>query len=365
MKISIVLPNLKFGGAEKLHLNLAEDWCKRGHKVQFVLMSKDGEFLSLVPDKIEVISLRVNRLRSVISPLVSYFRNYQPDIILTAMWPLTSLAVIAWIISGKVGKIFLSEHIHLTSAATNEINASKLYLKLTIFLTYRLSSGIIAVSKGVRDNLSSIGHIRKNEITVIYNPIVYKDRHQRLPHSDRIKLWGGEFSFNILSVAELKTQKDHKTLIKAISLLPDDLNIKLIILGDGELMNELLLLIKSLNLLDKVELPGFVYDPYPWYGTADLFVLSSRWEGFGNVIVEALECGVPVVSTDCPSGPKEILDNGNYGKLVPVGDYVALSDAINLSLNESYNRERLIKRAQDFSVPKISKQYLDYFELKN
>ncbi|MBT6045933.1 MAG: glycosyltransferase, partial [Candidatus Scalindua sp.] len=107
-------------------------------------------------------------------------------------------------------------------------------------------------------------------------------------------------------------------------------------------------------------LPGFVTDPYPWFRSADLFVLSSRWEGFGNVIVEALECGVPVVSTNCLSGPAEILENGRYGKLVPVQDVEALADAIVNSLAGPHDREPLIRRAQDFSVRKISDQYLAY-----
>ncbi len=364
MKISIILPNLKFGGAERLHLNLAKDWSNRGHEVQFVLMNKDGEFLSLVPDNVDIVSLKASRLRSVVLPLVSYFKDFKPDVILAAMWPLTSLTIVAWVLSGKIGKIFLSEHIHLTSAITNEIKVSKLYLKLTIFLTYGLSNGIIAVSKGVRDDLSVVGAIKKNRITVIYNPIVYK-HHQMVTQSDRIKLWGGESLYNILSVAELKLQKDHKTLIRAISLLPKQLNIKLIILGDGELMSELSLLVKSLNLSDKVNLHGFVKNPYPWYMSADLFVLSSQWEGFGNVIVEALECGLPVVSTDCPSGPAEILDNGTYGRLVSVGSPSELAAAMVSTLKEKHNSTVLKRRAQDFSVSKISKQYLDYFELKN
>ena len=109
-----------------------------------------------------------------------------------------------------------------------------------------------------------------------------------------------------------------------------------------------------------MSLPGFVTDPYPWFRSADLFVLSSQWEGFGNVIVEALECGVPVVSTDCPSGPSEILDNGIYGRLVPVGDAAMLSAAIIQSLDDKYDRELLISRAKYFSVRNVSDQYLAY-----
>jgi len=105
-----------------------------------------------------------------------------------------------------------------------------------------------------------------------------------------------------------------------------------------------------------------VSNPYPWYCTADLFVLSSMWEGFGNVIVEALECGVPVVSTNCPSGPSEILDNGEYGTLVPVGDYVLLSNAIHSTLLKKVNKNKLIERSKQFTVTKISLQYLKYFE---
>ena len=119
-------------------------------------------------------------------------------------------------------------------------------------------------------------------------------------------------------------------------------------------------LIDQLGLHDRVVLPGFVTDPYPWFRSADLFVLSSRWEGFGNVIVEALECGVPVVSTNCLSGPAEILENGRYGKLVPVQDIEAIADAIVNSLAEPHDRELLMRRAQDFSVRKTSDQYIAY-----
>jgi glycosyltransferase involved in cell wall biosynthesis len=150
-------------------------------------------------------------------------------------------------------------------------------------------------------------------------------------------------------------------LIKAFALLPKDINAKLVILGDGSLRTVLEALIFEHKLEERVILPGFTLDPYPWYRSADLFVLSSRFEGFGNVIVEALECGLPVISTNCPGGPAEILADGRYGKLVLVQNPLALADAIIESFSASHDRMELINRAKDFSVRKISAQYLNYF----
>jgi glycosyltransferase involved in cell wall biosynthesis len=149
--------------------------------------------------------------------------------------------------------------------------------------------------------------------------------------------------------------------LRAFARIPRSLNAKLTILGEGLLRAELEVLIHQLGLQDRVTLPGFTIDPSHWYHSADLFVLSSSWEGFGNVIVEALECGVPVVSTDCLSGPAEILANGRYGRLVPVGDATALAAAIQASLLESHDQDALRRRAQDFAVPRIADQYLAYF----
>ena len=144
-------------------------------------------------------------------------------------------------------------------------------------------------------------------------------------------------------------------------MLPHSLNAKLTILGEGVLRPDLEALIKILGISNRVSLPGFVLDPVPWFRTADLFVLSSSWEGLPTVMIEALECGVPVVSTDCPSGPAEILDNGRYGRLVPVGDATALAAAIQASLQELHDHDTLRRRAQDFAVPMIADQYLAYF----
>ncbi len=360
MKVSIVLPNLNFGGAERLHLNLAEDWIKKGHQVEFVLMQKEGEYLSLVSPKINIVSLKVSRLRNIILPLARYLRKSSSDIVLVAMWPLTSYAIISWLLSGRIGKIFVSDHVHLSVSNSEESYFLNLFLKYLIRFTYPIASGVIAVSRGVRKDLSRVGNINVKKIKVIYNPIAKEDPCFPASQDERIKVWGGNCFYNILTVAELKKEKDHEMLIEAFSLLPSNLNAKLIILGAGQLRDHLISLIGELNLTERVELPGFVHDPSQWYRTADLFVLSSRWEGFGNVIVEALECGVPVVST-MSGGPTEILNDGAYGKLVPVGDCNALATAMEESFGVLHDHDLLRNRAQDFSISLISDKYLNYF----
>ena len=157
-KISIVLPSLKFGGAEKLHLNLAKDWLSKGFDVEFVLMQKEGEFLSLVPEEINVVTLEVVRLRNIVFPLIKYLKKTKPDYILVAMWPLTSYAIVAWMLSGRVGKMFVSDHVISTISAIHEINIPLIYLKFFIRLTYRFANGINAVSSSITEDLLKAGY---------------------------------------------------------------------------------------------------------------------------------------------------------------------------------------------------------------
>ncbi len=297
-KISILLPNLRFGGAEKLHINLAEDWIKKGYKVEFVLMQKSGEYLSMIPNGVSIFNLNVSHFRNVIFPLASYLRKYRPDIILAAMWPLTSYAIISWFISKKIGKLYVSEHAELSFSEVYSKAGLRFLLRKFIQFSYPFSNGIIAVSEAVKSDLVKIGRLNEEKIKVIYNPVAKGGVCIEESIDSRNELWGEGWKYNILTVGELKKVKDHENLITAFSLLPEELNAKLIILGDGNLKESLIQLVNRLNLTGKVEFTGFVRDPYPWYLTADLFVLSSISEGFGNVIVEALECGVPVVSTN-------------------------------------------------------------------
>jgi len=175
----------------------------------------------------------------------------------------------------------------------------------------------------------------------------------------RQALWGEGFAHHVLSVGTLKRAKDYPTLLRAFAALPRSLHAKLTILGEGGLRSQLEAQVAELGLEGRVAMPGFVLDPYPWFRTADLLVLSSESEGFGNVLVEALECGVPVVSTNCPGGPREILEGGRHGRLVPVGDSQALADAMAATLTAPVDRERLIARARDFSAERIAEQYLE------
>lgn len=362
-KISIVLPNLRGGGAERLAIYLANYWVNYGIEVEFILMKNEGELLPLLSNKVRVISLNVDRIKSSIWTLRYHLRKTQPDVTWVGMWPLTSAAVIAWLLAARPGKIFLTDHNQLSISCVRELRLSPLWLKLVMNATYPFATGVMAVSKGVASDISLLSGFPEDSIKVIYNPAATGVSPVRASPSERRELWGNGFDLHILTVGSFKLQKNHALLLRAFSKLRQTLNAKLTILGEGDLRQAMEKQITELGLEGKVSLPGFYKDPYPWFRSADLFVLSSDWEGLPTVLIEALECGIPVVSTDCPSGPSEILENGRYGRLVPVGNVDALADAMIASLNQTHDRNALVSRAKDFSVERISDEYLEYFGL--
>lgn len=360
--ISIILPNFAAGGAERVAIYIANEFYLKEIKVEFVLLNAIGDLLPLVEAGIPVYDLQAQRIRDSIFPLSCYFRNSQPDAILVGLWPLTSAAILAWQLAGRTGRIFVQDHNNLSITCTKELGLSLSYLKLLLRCTYPLATGVMAVSEGVKRDLSTYGAFNDSRVKVIYNPVVRASAELFSSNPDeRSQRWGSGCHFNILSVGTFKAQKNFPLLLQAFAMLPNSLNVKLTILGEGVLRPKLEALIKNLGISSKVSLPGFVLDPSPWFRTADLFVLSSSWEGLPTVMIEALQFGVPVVSTDCLSGPNEILDNGRYGRLVPVGDATALATAMQASLLESHDHDALRRRAQDFSVPRIADQYLAYF----
>ncbi len=360
--ISIVLPNLQGGGAERIALYLANHWADQGLAVEFVLMEAKGELLALVDPRIPIHSLQASRIRGSILPLRAYLAQRQQALIWVGLWPLTSAAILAWQLAGKPGTLFTTEHTTLSISCIQELKISPFYLGSMLRATYPLATGLLAVSEGVKQDLYRLGGLPPERVKVIYNPVVRGLVDSKPAEATlRQQLWGSGFTAHILAVGSFKAQKNFPLLLHAFARLPPDRNAKLTILGEGALRPDLEALIEELGLAQRVTLPGFSTDTSDWYRTADLFVLSSSWEGFGNVIVEALECGVPVVSTDCRSGPAEILEHGRYGRLVPVGDAEALVQAMQSSLLEEHDRDALRRRAQDFAVPIIADQYLAYF----
>jgi glycosyltransferase involved in cell wall biosynthesis len=359
-KIMIIMPNLCGGGAEKLHVNLANYWVNLGYEVEFVLMQKKGDLLDLLSPQVLVTDLKVNRILGIILPLAGYLKSNE-GIVLAVMWPVTTVSVISWLLSGFKQKIILSDHNFLSISTIRELNISRFTLKFTMGITYRLATHIIAVSKGVKADLQGLSGLPNRKISVIYNPVTQIPFPSGQVKQEAKNLWSREFDYHILAVGSLENQKGFDDLIIAFSKVCKKVNAQLIILGEGSKREFLSTLVLKLDLEGKVSMPGFVKNPNLWFETADLFVLSSKWEGFGNVIVEALECGVPIVSTDCDSGPREILQNGKYGTLVSVGDTDALSSSIYNSLFAHHDKNALIARSKDFSIDKISQQYLNLF----
>lgn len=355
-RLAILLPHLGGGGAEGVAVNLANSFAQRGYDVDMVLLSSKGERLVDLRPEIRVIDLQISRIHRALMPLVHYMRQAQPDAMLANMWPLTLIALLARKLARVSTRMVVAEH---TTWSRDPITSSvfgRWRVCTTMHLFYPQADSIVAVSLGAADDLAQMANLDRNTITVIYNPIVGKEIPLTSGPLAPSGWWLGAHH-KILAVGGLRPIKDYATLLAALAHLRESVNARLLILGEGCCRSSLTNQARQLGIEDSLFMPGFVKDPSPYFRQTDLFVLSSTGEGFGNVIVEALAVGAPVVSTDCQSGPREILCGGNFGRLVPVGNSAKLAKAMAESLASKHNAPSLIERANYFSIDKAVVKY--------
>ncbi|MYN11829.1 glycosyltransferase [Pusillimonas sp. TS35] len=356
--IALFIPSLNGGGAERVMVSLANGLAARGLPVDLVLRTNEGIYRSQVDARVNVIVLSARRTLGTVFALARYLRTRHPRVMLSAMNYVNVVAVWARALSGASTRLVLSDHANLSQAMADAGGPVARVLPGIMRLSYPRADAVVAVSNGVADDLARrIGYPR-DRIATCHNPIetvaLVKQSGEPLSHP-----WftpGGPPL--IVGAGRLSPEKDFGTLIQAFNLVREGRPARLAILGEGTERPALEALVQSSPYRDDILLAGFQANPYNWMRAASVFVLSSRWEGFGNVLVEAMACGTPVISTACPSGPEEILGHGKWGRLVPVGDAPALADAVRDTLGATRADFDVQRRAQDFSVDKAVDAYL-------
>lgn len=349
----IYLPDLSGGGAERLHIHLASQFLAAGLKVTFLLNRATGALLPQVPEGCEVVALDAPRLLAAVPRLVRYLKQARPDFLISNMEHTNILCPWAVSLAGVPTKIVATQHISLLEQAKRTSWQFRIVTRL-----YRLflknADAVVCVSQGVAAELSQVCGLPPERFDVINNGLVHKDTDDSTgPISDHPAFSGKPV---VLAVGRMVDQKDHRTLIRAMQKV----DATLMILGDGPLKPDLLALAAELGITDRIVMAGFVQDPKPYMRAARVLALSSKFEGFGNVLVEAMACATPVVSTDCPYGPSEILAGGRFGLLAPVGDAATLASAITRTLaTPPADAGALRARAQVYSIEACARHYAD------
>lgn len=384
--IALFVDRMTDGGVQRSFLALAETFQAKGCAVALVVGDDLGRHHQAIPAGVELITLtsgtagsrviadaRVRwmawrrsdwqnvkglrqRWRSFIPGLARYLDEAKPDALLSAKTLVNIVALTAKRWSGARTRIVVSERTHLsTSIGRSRRDWKASALPPLIRELYRDANGIVGISGHVADDIAEISGLGRAEITTIHNGLLRPEAID-LPAADHP--WFGECTPVILSVGRLSKEKDFPTLIRAFAHLRAQREAKLIIVGEGRERASLEALARDLGISVDIDLPGFSENPYAFMKAASLFVMSSTHEGFGNVLLEALASGCPAMSTDCPGGPPEILDDGRVGPLVPIGDPEAMAEEMSRMLDQPPQRQHLIDRAAEFGMDRVAERYL-------
>ncbi len=347
------------GGAERVAVNIANQLAEEGLKCGFVVMGKERDYQKEIRHDISLHFLNTPRYSVAGMRVVSYLRRFRPRVIFSTNHRTSFWGVMAKRFSKVPARVIVRE----------PTTPSQMLLELTNFKerattipmmrwAYHRADGVVAPSYGVRDDLVRTLGLKPERITVIYNPVITQSM-ERLKLEPVAHSWFEEEGTPIiLAVGRLAYPKNYPLLIRAFALVREQLSARLLILGEGELRAEIEQLVAQLGLSEWVSMPGFDPNPFRYMARADVLALTSVREGFPNVLVQAMACGCPVVSTDCPSGPREILDGGKYGYLVPVNDEEALAEALLCTLKGEV-KPVPPEWLEQFRAEKIGEQYLN------
>lgn len=356
-RITFFLDALHGGGAEKAVVNLLKGLAQRDEfDLDLVLATKEGPYLDLVPQEVRIIDLNTGRAVKAILPLMSYLKENRPWALIGNMGHVNVVASIATELSGIKTKLLLVEQ-NTLSAFQSKLKRAKV-VELLMKLLYPRADVVAGVSAGVARDLEQHLGLKKETVKVLNNPVVNEDLINKSQASLDHPWFAADKPPVFLAVGRLNPQKDFPNLLNAFARVRKQQEARLIILGEGEKRQTLEAIIDNLGLADDVLLPGFVKNPYAYMKHASCFVLSSLEEGLPTVLIEAMACGCPVVATDCPSGPEEILARGTYGLLVPIKNSEALGEAMQETLDNPLEQEILIQRANEYSTERAVAAYL-------
>lgn len=349
------------GGITTVVCSLAAGLSDLGCAVELLTFSPvdPRTLLPELDERLDLVNLGKGSRLHHFRALHAYLRARRPRVLMAAGHRPNLIAALCKWRLGAAQRVFLSIHNALSPGLAELRPLARGMRRLVLRNIYPRADGHICVSAGVAQDFSACSGIPRENLTVIHNPIVTQ-ASLRLAEAGPEHPWlsPGQPPV-ILGAGRLTAQKDFATLVHAFALLPMDLGCRLVILGEGVERERLTRLSDELGVAGRVDLPGFVSNPMSYMRRARLFVLSSAWEGFGNVLVEAMAVGTPVVATDCPSGPREILQDGALGRLVAPGDHHALADAIRATLAHPPSADSLRRRAADFRVEVAARHYRD------
>lgn len=366
--VSLFTPTFEYaGGVERYIINLSEGLIRRGHNVEIVTGNPEGPFAAEIPDDATIHRISIPNIPgigvfSAVIPLISYFRRRNPDNFISAMNQVNIPSIIAHSISGSDTNLIISDHnnpkILISDKNPEQVKDIFIY-KLARYL-YPLADQIIGVSDGVSDDLAEVANLNRDRIKSIYNPVVNDDIKKRA--SESLDHWMFNDDVPVILGAKPEPQKNISLLVQAFADLREEMEAYLLIVGEGEQKSQIKQLISDLGIEDSTEVLGFVEDIYPYLGKSDVFASASNWEGLPTIHIEALACETTVVSTDCPSGPNEILQNGEYGYLVPPNNSQELSQALRKAIQSPISQEKMRERAHDFSIGRAAAKYESLLE---
>ncbi len=363
-RVAIFLPALEGGGAERSMLNLAQGMVTRGYAVDLVVAQAEGAYLNQIPAGVQLVDLGNGRLvkgkRTLqrLPALVRYLRRQQPDAMIAAMSHTNLVAIWARLLAGGKTRLAVNEQVVISSDAPNAPDRFFRFTPRLARYCYRWADCVVGVSQSVIDDLVQVVGVPARLTKVIYNPGVTSQLREKVQAPlDHPWFQPGQPPV-FLGVGRLAKQKDFPTLIEAFARVRKEQVARLVILGEGPDRPALEALVRKLGLTEDVSLPGFVVNPYAYMARASAFVLSSLWEGLPTVVVEALYCGAPVISTDCPGGSREILQDGRIGPLTPPGDPDALAAAMVQAIQGRIARPPK-ESWQPYALETIVDQYVD------